>query len=237
MRGIILLVSFSVTLAHAAWNDFVESRDLVLDADGISELEIDAGAGELLVLGDPALGEVRVLATITVPGHDEEDARELINDSLVLTLERKGSRAVLDSYFEDSVFGWHQSPGIRLEVHVPSRLGLAIEDGSGAMEIREVLGDVAVDDGSGSITMQRVGGDVRIEDGSGSITVIGVGGNLSIIDGSGGMEIRQVGGSVTIDDGSGGIDVDDVAEDLIVEESGSGALRIANVRGSVRTDK
>jgi len=237
MRGIILLISFSATLVHAAWSDFVEARDLRLAADGIEKLEIDTGAGELSVVGVADLQEVLVAATITVPGSSADRARELIDEQLVLTLERHGNRAVLNSYFEDTGFSWRESPGVRLEVRVPSRLGLDVEDGSGSMDIREVLGDVTVDDGSGSITMQRVGGEVRIEDGSGSVTVSEVGGNLSIVDGSGSIDIRQVAGSVFIDDGSGGIDVDDVAQDLIVEESGSGGLRVANVRGRVQTDE
>jgi len=67
--------------------------------------------------------------------------------------------------------------------------------------------------------------------------VVDVGGSLSIVDGSGSIEIREVAGSVFIDDGSGGIDVSDVEHDLVVEESGSGGLRVANVRGRVQTDE
>lgn len=237
MRGIILLISFSATLADAAWNDFVEARDLRLAADGIETLEIETGAGELSVLGVSDLREVLVTATITVPGASADEASELIDERLVLTLERHDDRAVLNSYFEEAGFGWRESPGVSLEVRIPSRMGLDVEDGSGSMDIREVLGDVTVDDGSGSITMQRVGGEVRIEDGSGSLKVGDVGGSLSIVDGSGSIEIRRVTGSVYIEDGSGGIDVDDVEQDLVVEESGSGGLRVANVRGRVQTNE
>ncbi|MDH4107794.1 MAG: hypothetical protein OEW35_05730 [Gammaproteobacteria bacterium] len=237
MRGIILLLSFAATLAHAATNGFVETRDLRLDAEGIGHLEVETGSGDLSVVGSPDLDEVQVNATISVPGRNEDGARQLIEDSLVLTLERRGDSAVLKSYFEETGFGWGDGPGISLEVRVPSRLGLAVDDGSGAMEVRDVLGDVSIDDGSGSITLRHVGGEVRIEDGSGSVSVTGVGGSLSIVDGSGSIEIREVGGSVRIDDGSGGIDVDDVEQDLIVEESGSGSLRVANVRGKVQVDE
>ena len=237
MRGIILLISLSATLAHAAWSDFVEARELRLDADGLETLEIDTGAGELSVLGVSDLTEVLVTAMITVPGRSDDQARQLIEEQLVLTLERDGDRAVLNSYFDDRGFSWRESPGVSLEVRIPGRMGLDVDDGSGSMDIREVLGDVSIDDGSGSITMQRVGGEVRIDDGSGSLTVNEVGGNLSIVDGSGRIEVRRVAGSVYINDGSGGIDVDGVEQDLIVEESGSGGLRLANVRGQVRTDE
>ena len=90
MRGIILLAALSATLAHGAANDYVEVRDLRLDAGGISELEIDAGAGSLDVVGDAGIDAIVVTATITVPDEREEKALEVIASDMVLTLEQQG---------------------------------------------------------------------------------------------------------------------------------------------------
>ncbi len=235
MRGSLLLIMLTATLAHAAWNGYVEVRDLRLDASGLDELAIDAGAGSLAVVGDAVLDEIVVTATINVPDAGEEEAREIIDSDMVLTLERSGDSAVLNSYFESSGRRVGDAPTIGLEVRVPERIGLAVDDGSGSIKIENVRGAVNVDDGSGSISMTGVG-DVTIDDGSGSITVEQAHNDVRIVDGSGSITVRAVAGSVYLDDGSGGIDVSDVARDLIIEEDGSGSVRVAGVQGRVEQD-
>lgn len=237
MRGILVIAMFTASLADAAWNDYVEVRDMKMDAGGVGELSIDAGAGSLDVRGDPNADDILVTATVTIPDKKEDKARKLMESDMVLTLERDGNRAVLKSYFESGSWGWGDQPGIALEVLVPERLGLAVDDGSGSIEIRDVRGDIDIDDGSGSIVMRAVGGSIRIDDGSGSVSVDDAGGDLHIVDGSGSIKVRQVAGSVTVADGSGGIDVSDVGRDLIIEEDGSGGLRFARIQGRVEKDE
>lgn len=233
MRAMLLLVMLSATLAHAAWNDYVEARDLRLDASGLDELAIDAGAGSLEIRGDDRTDEIFVSAKITVPGAGADEAQSLIEDHLVLALERVDGRAVLNSYFSDEMPRGHDGAGVGLEVRVPASLALDVRDGSGSLGIRDVRADIRVEDGSGSITLDRAGGDVEIDDGSGSITVDDVAGSIRIVDGSGSILVRRVAGSVTIDDGSGSVDVRDVDADLVIEDDGSGSLKFANIGGTV----
>jgi hypothetical protein len=233
MRTVLILAMFAASLADAAWSDYEETRDLTLDAEGVDTVEIDAGAGSLEVEGSADAAAISVTAIITVPGKNEEKAREIIESDMVLTLERAGDKAVLNAYFESDGWHWGDSPGIRLEVEVPRRLGLRIDDGSGSIEVRDVSGDIEIDDGSGSLKMVNVGGDIRIEDGSGSVTVENAGGNVSINDGSGSIMVSEVVGSVVIDDGSGSINVSDVDQDLIIEDDGSGSLSFARISGRV----
>lgn len=237
MRGILLIAMFTASLAHAAWNDYIEVRDLKMDAGGIRSLAIDAGAGSLDISGDPTADAIVVIATVTVANEKADEARKIMASDMVLTLERDGDTALLKSYFEsDGSWGWGEQNGIALEVRVPEHLGLAVDDGAGSMEIRDVRGDIKVDDGSGSIVMTAVGGNIELEDGSGSISINGAGDDIRIVDGSGSIRVRQVGGSVVVADGSGSIDVSDVGRDLIVEEDGSGSLRFAGVQGRVEQD-
>ncbi len=237
MRGVLFIAMFTASLAHAAWNDFVEVRDLRMDADGVRELVIDAGAGSLDVSGDPNADAILVIATVTVANEKADKAREIMESDMVLTLERNGDTALLKSYFESNgLWNWGEQNGIALEVRIPEHLGLAVDDGAGSMEIRDVRGDIKVDDGSGSIVMTAVGGNIEVDDGSGSISINGAGDNVRIVDGSGSIKVREVGGSVVVADGSGSIDVSDVGRDLIVEEDGSGGLRFAGVQGRVEQD-
>jgi len=233
MRTILILAMFTASLAYGARSDFQEVRDLTLGAGGLSSLVIDAGAGSLSIEGVDDGDTLQVTATIEIPGMDEEEARELMQRSLVLSLDEDGDKAVLKSYFRDTGWSWRDSPRIQLEVRVPARFALSIDDGSGSMTVHHVAGDIRIDDGSGLIEMRDVGGAVDIEDGSGSIDVEGVGGDLSINDGSGSIDVAAVTGSVTVDDGSGSITVKDIGGDLIIVDDGSGSINFSDIRGHV----
>ena len=236
MHKRLVLAVFATGLSGAAFADYQETRELTLDTRGIDTLEIDAGAGSMDVVGVSDSSQIRVIATIQVPGRDDDRAMKRIESDMTLSLEKRSDTALLKSWFDNGAFSWGDSPSIKLEVEMPENMHLAVDDGSGSMEIMNVRGDIKIDDGSGSLTMENVGGEIEIEDGSGSITVSGVGGNIEIDDGSGGIRVRDVSGSVTVDDGSGSIDVSDVDEDLIIVDDGSGGLNFSNIGGRVETD-
>jgi hypothetical protein len=230
------MAMFTVSLANAAGNEYEEERQLNLGANGINTLEIEAGAGSLEIVGVSGSDEIVVSATIYVPEKDEDKARKEIQSHLVLSLEKDGNNAVLKGYFDEYSVSFGDSPHVQLEVLVPERFGLNIDDGSGSIVVENVSGNIELEDGSGSILMTNVGGDVEIDDGSGSISVEGVRGDLFIGDGSGSIKVREVAGSVTVDDGSGSINVSDVEKDLIIEEDGSGSLNFSNIGGRVEKE-
>ena len=87
MRGFIVMAMFAVSLSHAGSHKYSEVRNLELDASGLSDMFIDAGAGALIVNGVEGSGEIVVVATIVVEG-EEEEARKLIEKRLRLDLER-----------------------------------------------------------------------------------------------------------------------------------------------------
>lgn len=251
MRGLIVMAMFAVSLAYAGSHNFSEVRNLEVDASGLSDLFIDAGAGSLIVSGVEDSDEIVVVATIIVDDKDEDEAREFIEKRLRLDLERDGDRAKLRAGFR-SGWGWDSNAAIDLDVRMPARLGLLIDDGSGSITVRDIAssvriddgsgpielvnsGDVDIDDGSGSIRLENTG-NVKIDDGSGSIDIVRAAGDVYVEDGSGTIDIRSVQGSVTVDDGSGDINIDDVEHDLIIEEEGSGSLRYSNVRGAIQQD-
>lgn len=237
MRSLLIMTMFVASLAVAADDGFEEERELTLASRGIDILSIDNGAGSIDIRGVSGASEISVLATILVPGRNDDKARKKIADDLVLTLDKESDIAVLKAYFEEGGFlNFGDSPSVRLEVSMPEGMHLTIDDGSGSIDVDGVRGDVMLDDGSGSITMVDVGGDIEIDDGSGSISVSSVGGDISINDGSGSIKVRGVAGTVTVDDGSGSIDVSDVEEDLIIVDDGSGGLDFSNIAGRVETD-
>lgn len=236
MRSIIVMAMFTASLASGAANGYEEERNLDLNADGIDTLRIEAGAGSLDVTGVSGADEISVMATIYMSGRNDDKARKKIESDLVLTLDQQGNKAVLKAWFENKLFRFGDGSSVELVVRMPDGMNLAVDDGSGSIEISDISGDIDIEDGSGSITMSNVGGEIEIEDGSGSITADVVGGNISIVDGSGGIRVDGVAGSVTIDDGSGSISVNGVEKDLIIVDDGSGGLNFSDIKGRVENE-
>ena len=223
MKSILILSLFAASLSYAAWQDFEEVRELRLESDGIAELSIDAGAGALEIEGVDGANSVQVTATIVVPDRNADEAAEVIAKYLKLSLVRDGNRAKLLARFDQPSLSFAESP----------RINLQIDDGSGAIDIRDVRAAVNIDDGSGGVTLKNVAGPVRLDDGSGSIRIENVDFDVHVIDGSGSIDISGVKGSVTIDDGSGGIEVRDVGQDLVILDDGSGRVKYSRILGKV----
>ena len=235
MRSLVVMAMFASSLTYAAWNGYTETRDLSLATSGVDILEIDAGAGSIVVNGVADASVITVKAIIRVPDADEADAQDLIAKDLVLKLEKRRGKAMLDAYFEQSAWHYKDSAAVDLEVSIPQGLTIFVDDGSGPMHIEDVRSDVRIDDGSGSIEVSGAL-SVAIDDGSGPIRIANVTGDVEVEDGSGDIKVRAVGGTVTIDDGSGGIDVRDVEKDLDIVDDGSGSVHVADVRGTVNRD-
>lgn len=234
MHKLLIIFVLVIIFTDASAAEYEEVRELLLDTEGLESLSINAGAGSLVVIGEPGSGEIRVKATIQLPRANEAKALRKMEKDMLLSLERFGAKATLVGSFRHGIWSFGKGPTIHLEVRMPEGLSLAVKDGTGSVTIESVRGDLYVHDGTGSISLTGVGGNVEIEDGTGSITVIGVGGDIWIDDGTGDIEVRNVAGSVTVDDGTGNIDVSDVDKDLIIVNSGTGGANYSNVKGNVR---
>lgn len=223
----------AILLASCSAFSGQETKNLNLPAQGIDKLEISCGAGFLKVQGMEGLNSIEVKAEIYVRGAEDEDMKSYIKDHVKLTLEKKGSRAVLISEVKDRPFFSFRDARIDLTVNVPRKMDMGIEDGSGLIDIGHIMGSLSIVDGSGEIKVEDIQGVLEIDDGSGGIEVRAVSGDVTIDDGSGSISVADVGGTVTVDDGSGSIDIDGVAKDLILKETGSGGLHFRNIKGQV----
>lgn len=216
---------------------YEETRELRLPEAG-ERLEVDCGAGSLEITGRGGASGITVEAEIVVEHAGRGEARELIEDRLVLSLERRGNRAVLTSEIDNDDFGFWRSlfhdaeMRVNLTVTVPAGFDLDIDDGSGDMRI-ENAGYVVIDDGSGNMTI-RDAGELQVEDGSGDITIRDTG-KIYIDDGSGDIDISVVNGEVELDDGSGNITLTDVRGHVIIDDA-SGEIDVRDVDDGVVID-
>ena len=214
---------------------FEKVKNLTLSIEGIKELDIDCGAGYMKIQGDKNLDRIEVKATIVVDRIDEDEMESFIMNYVTLKLQKRGSRAVLNSNIKHSSFSSffkRKRKLINLDIKIPKNLRLDIDDGSGFIEISDISGNIKLDDGSGSIEIEDVKGKISIDDGSGGITIKNVFNNVEIDDGSGELIIESINGNVEVDDGSGSIEITDIRGDVSVRD-GSGSMRIYKIDGSV----
>ncbi len=234
MRKFVLAATLA-GLAAPAMAEYTEIRELSVDASGAELLEMETGAGSLIVEGVAGLETVEVEAQIVVDVISDSKGRKLAEDKVKLELDRAGGKIRLTADFENGNWDWGSSGRVDVIVRAPAGLELAIYDGAGSLRVSNFDADVKIDDGSGSIVVDTVGA-LSLEDGSGSIKVTNASGDVYINDGSGSITVDTVEGTVTIDDGSGGIDVSDVSEDLVIVDDGSGSVSYKDVRGAVEQD-
>ena len=170
----------------------------------------------------------------------------------VLSLERKGRRAILISKLKRS-FQPPQDARIHLTIELPGKIAVFVDDGSGPIHIQhfsgdlelkddsgliileQIVGHVKVADGSGKIIIEDFRGKIEIRDGSGSIDISQVKGDVRVTDGSGPISIQHVDGNVTVADGSGAIDINDIVGNVFIREPGTGELNIKRIKGKVTT--
>ena len=217
--------------------------DVELRGSAVDELDVDAGAGTLVIRGADEVGVIRVTATLCASDRDRLEALEVTLD---------GDR--LETDYPDGEGGWLRFGShyarIDLMIDVPAGTHVHVEDSSGRVRIAGV-GDVELEDGSGNVQLEDVGsvsivdgsgslsiegstGDVEVIDGSGSIGIRGVTGDVVVEDGSGSINIAEVGGSVRIvDPGSGGVNVRDVTGDLVVTDGRRERIRYSNIGGTL----
>lgn len=227
--ALIAAAALAATPALAAECPHQAEREASADAAGARAVRVEAGAGDLRVEGRDALARVEARGTACASDAD-------VLEGIRVRATREGDVVVVKVEIPDRGMSWGRGrhAGLDLVVALPRKLPVTVEDGSGAAQIARV-GTLKVRDGSGALVITDVDGDVGIEDGSGSIEVKRVAGDVRVSDGSGSVDVQDVEGSVTVDeDGSGSIDVSGVKGDFTVAHDGSGGIAHRQVAGQVR---
>jgi len=249
--GTILLLSlWALSPTFAQTRTFTQTKQMALPAGDIYELRVNCGAGSLYIINTEWQDTIRVIAEIEVDNVTQSDGQGFAEKNAVLSLDRKGNRAILNSDLKrtfrppvDARINLTIEVPRKIDVHIDDASGpihiqhfsghLDIKDGSGLITVENVVGSVKVADGSGKIIMEDIRGDVEIKDGSGSIEVSKIKGDVRVTDGSGIISIQYVDGNVTATDDSGPIDINDITGNVLIREPGTGELNIERIKGKV----
>ncbi|MEO0366853.1 MAG: hypothetical protein AAF265_15340 [Pseudomonadota bacterium] len=234
-RGALSLIAGAVLATTASADDNCRQRLDISDQfalDGVTEISLEAGAGKLIVIGQPGLESVEVAGRAC--STDEDNLAQF-----AVTSDRNGAKLILRTEIPEpsKSFLGNSYARLDLEVRIPNSYPIQIADTSGSMAVSSVA-SVEIKDGSGSIQVQDVPGAVNIvDDGSGSITIVRAGSVRIGEDGSGSITASQIMSDVYVGrDGSGSITAKDVGGDFTVASDSSGSIRHKNVAGIVQVD-
>ena len=226
----------------AAQDNCKHREEIELSGPAVASLEVEAGAGKLVVRGGDRVGEIRVAATLCASDGERLEALDVSLEDGRLDTEYPRQWGV-------GWFGRNRYAHIDLVVDVPAGTDLRVDDSSGSVEITGVgavdmhdgsgsvrlrgVGSVVVEDGSGILTIEDVSGSVVVDDGAGSVTIKEVSGGVVVEDGSGSVTIKEVSAGVTVEDGAGSLKVQSVGGDVVITD-GSGGIEVTGVGGTVR---
>jgi ribosomal protein S28E/S33 len=223
---------------------YTAARRLAVPAAGVSKVVIHAESGFLKVEGTTGAGQITASGTACTSDED-------FLPRMTLTQRRNGSELHITADIPEKnvIFGFFQArldftvtmpQGVPVSIDDDSGLirvvntgAVAINDDSGAIELRNIRGPVTIDDDSGGIDIDTVAGSVTISDDSGEIVIKNVQGNVEIEDDSGSITVARVTGSLRVrEDDSGSIVVENVRGDVTVDDDGSGSIQVADIGGN-----
>ncbi len=219
--------------------DHTAAREATIAVGDTSSVRVIARAGSLRIDGSPGLSDIKARGTACASSQDRLDEVELIarrsdRETLIEARipENQASMDIVIEMPDSLAINVNDSSG---DLEVRNVRALELEDGSGDIIVKTIIGDLTIKDGSGGIQVSKVGGNVRIEDGSDDIQVSDVFGDVIIEeDGSGNIFVFDVQGSFIVrEDGSGDIEASDIFGNFAVERDGSGSIEHENIGGRV----
>jgi len=240
----------------AAGTMYTEQKSLDLEMDGIRVLEIICGNGDVGIKGESGGNTLQVTGDIEVSGEDTQKIRDTLNKELVFTVEKRGNRAVLESHFKKSFFliSMFQDQGrsIHMNIEVPDRIKLEIQDNGGNLYISDMKSDITLVDEDGNCVIENVqAGTVEIKDNAGTVTLIDITANIEIDDKSDDIELSGCSGRIQItdttdalymdmcsgplfiNDSAGEITIENHTGDVTIEARGRGNITLQNIKGQI----
>jgi len=179
--------------------------------DGPAVLDVEAELGDVTVTGSEG-DEVQVIASLSLWGADEEEARQQVDVQMTLEGSRINIRVVRPEWAYVG-FAFTRDPRVDFEVHVPSGTSLQLVTSSGGLAVSGVTGTVELETSFGNIEVEEMSGPVSAQSDSGNITLIGLsdGGDLEAETNFGKLILRSItANSLTAHSDSGDVQVEGV---------------------------
>jgi hypothetical protein len=149
------LFIFALLPVIAFAGTYRETRNFELPSAGVHELRVNCGAGKLVLKGVEGINTIHVTAEIESDGLEKSEIQELIEKLIHLDLRREYDRALLRSDVAALPFA-NADARIHLIIEIPVKMNVKIIDGSGTVDLSNIVGNVEIDDDSGAIKVENV---------------------------------------------------------------------------------
>jgi hypothetical protein len=227
-------LTLSLFLNSAIAGDYCKySREInkTMDLGAVSNLVVEAGAGELIIKGDASRDDILIEAKLC------SSDKDLLGKMDVLS-RIDGEKAQIRTKFPDKkLSNSFDSTSIDLELSVPASMSLEVDDSSGEARVLKVA-ELRMRDSSGRLDIESIAGNLSVQDSSGEMNIENVGGDVELTDSSGGIYVQEIKGNLrVIADSSGAIEAKDIGKDVIIERDSSGAIEVKNVGGDFTVEK
>ena len=128
------------------------------------------------------------------------------NDEFKPQIEQKGSNLIIKEKFE----GQNHNGWSKWTITIPDGLEVAVNSGSGDIDLSDTSGDVTINTGSGDVEIDTQDGDISVNTGSGDVRLTSGKGNVNINAGSGDIRIVDSYAEFSVNTGSGDISARDI---------------------------
>lgn len=193
--------------------------DVQKSFSGITKIEVNGGALEVVYSGEGQSNEISVDAFLESTFHDQDII--FVTAGNILKISHKVT-TTKTSWTNTRTKG-------HIKIQGPQNMGLDIKGGSGtvtASHVKSSLTSLSV--GSGKITGTNIEGDVEVKAGSGSIRLQQIAGNIKGNIGSGSAQFQDVKGDIQYASSSGGITANNIVGKMNISLT-SGNAKLENV--------
>lgn len=204
------------------------------DAIPGSTIEIVNRYGNIDVRPD-TVDRITVDVEKTVIAETQEDADELAQ-VLVFGIRQEAPGYRIVSTFnrdQNSVRGRRFRTSLTIRVPVSS--SLRVDNRNGDIMLIGLQGDQSVDNGFGAVTIRDVSGNLDLDNRNGTVTVENVTGSVSVDNSFAQTHVRNIGADLSVDTRNGLLEVSDVDGDATLENAFA-PVRVSNVNGDLSVD-
>lgn len=222
MLAILLLIA-------ACGAEETATKKLELPVNGLTTLVMDHRNGEIQITGTSDSNKIEVVALARAKG--------ISMDKLELQLKAQGETAYLDARFAGQFLSMG-SGAVDLDIKVPKQLQLEIKSHrDGNIQLSDISSSAKIDNINGDIQVSNLSGSLEIDNRDGDISVLNIGSDVAIDNINGHIAVDQVGGSAEIHVGDGSLDINHVGKDATITQTGSGDVKIGEVKGKIIQNK
>ncbi len=207
-------------------------------------LKIHNQGGNITIVGDKRLDQIKIDAVKTVHAVDENAAREVAGH-IELRFSTRENEAVLETLLEEvserQRSFWERLVGadddwfgsVDFTISVPANMNITLNNSNGDIEIRGISGALDVSLESGEVRVNQFVGSVSIDVSGGLVELKDLDADVELTSTTADLKMTAIEGNVTIHGGAGNTVGEDITGEITVIQT-SGDIKLSSISGDAR---